>query len=347
MDQVTRNEANDCINNVLDMISSSTASETVEKIYELTLNALKTSNERLWFNTCVKLCKLYIDRQDVANLTKMIRELYKHCQNADGSVDASKNSHMLEVYALEIQLCTITKNSKRMKEIYPKTTALTAVIADPRIMGVIRESGGKMYMSEKRWELAYNEFFEAFRNYQETGNPRSKACLKYVVLANMLALSKIDPFDSREAKVFQSDQEILAMKNLRDAYDRDEILEIEKIINDKRNKILEDPFMKIFIDDLLRNIRRQVLKSLTRPYKTVSLQFLAQELRIPVEQVESLLVELILDSEIDGKVDQVKGHLDLYDKSNVNTKKFSSLLRWSNTLEHLNSGMFQRLASHV
>jgi COP9 signalosome complex subunit 2 len=49
----------------------------------------------------------------------------------------------------------------------------------------------------------YNAIFEGFRNYQEAGNGRAATCLKYVVLANMLALSDINPFDSREAKAFQ------------------------------------------------------------------------------------------------------------------------------------------------
>ena len=62
-----------------------------------------------------------------------------------------------------------------------------------------------MFMSEKKWEVcpncggvsscdictlgrewqaAYNEFFEAFKNYQETGNAsRAKTMLKYVATA--------------------------------------------------------------------------------------------------------------------------------------------------------------------
>jgi hypothetical protein len=32
-----------------------------------------------------------------------------------------------------------------MKEIYPKTLNMDAVVADPRIMGLVREEGGKMY----------------------------------------------------------------------------------------------------------------------------------------------------------------------------------------------------------
>ena len=93
---------------------------------------------------------------------------------------------LLEVLCLEVQLCSVTSNSARLKELYPKTLNLTAAITDPRTMGIIREEGGKMYMSEGLWDEAYNEFYQSFRCYQEAGNSRAKDCLKYVVLASML-----------------------------------------------------------------------------------------------------------------------------------------------------------------
>ncbi len=37
---------------------------------------------------------------------------------------------------------------------------------------------------------------------QEAGNKRATVTLKYVVLANMLALSDINPFAAREAKAY-------------------------------------------------------------------------------------------------------------------------------------------------
>jgi len=66
---------------------------------------------------------------------------------------------------VEIQLCVVSNNTKRMKEVYPKTIGLNAAITDPRIMGVIKESGGKMFMAEKKWDEAFSEFFDAFKNY--------------------------------------------------------------------------------------------------------------------------------------------------------------------------------------
>lgn len=50
----------------------------------------------------------------------------------------------------------------------------------------ITECGGKMHLREKQFEKAHTDFFEAFKNYDESGSERRSACLKYLVLSNML-----------------------------------------------------------------------------------------------------------------------------------------------------------------
>ena len=55
-------------------------------------------------------------------------------------------------------------------------------------------------------------------------------CLKYLVLANMLMESNVDPFDAQEAKPYKNDGEVLAMTNLVNAYQENNILEFEKIL---------------------------------------------------------------------------------------------------------------------
>jgi hypothetical protein len=44
---------------------------------------------------------------------------------------------------------------------------------------------------------------QAFKNYDEAGNPRRVQCLKYLVLASMLSDSSVDPFDAQEAKPYK------------------------------------------------------------------------------------------------------------------------------------------------
>lgn len=67
-----------------------------------------------------------------------------------------------------------------MQQLYQKALAIKSAIPHPRIMGIIRECGGKMHMAERQWAEAATDFFEAFKNYDEAGNQRRIQCLKYV-----------------------------------------------------------------------------------------------------------------------------------------------------------------------
>jgi hypothetical protein len=59
-----------------------------------------------------------------------------------------------------------------------------------------------MHLREREYEEAHTDFFEAFKNYDESGSPRRTTCLKYLVLANMLMKSAINPFDSQEDAIY-------------------------------------------------------------------------------------------------------------------------------------------------
>lgn len=171
-----------------------------------------------------------------------------------------------------------------------------------------------MYLEEKQWMLAYNEFFESFRNYQEAGNARATQSLKYVVLSNMLASSDINPFDSREAKVYQDVEEIGAMLLLRGAYESNDIVQFEKTLKNPKYKLLSDPIMNKYLNPLLRNIRCQVMKKIVRPYQIIQITSLAKAMNISNREVEDIAVGLIQNEELDAKIDQTNGLLALQTK---------------------------------
>lgn len=104
-------------------------------------------------------------------------------------------------------------SSSHDQEIYNASMKVRNAIPHPRIMGVIRECGGKMWMMESRyligllpantpesWDKASTDLFESFRQYDESGSPQRIQVLKYLVLTYMLMGSDINPFDSQETK---------------------------------------------------------------------------------------------------------------------------------------------------
>jgi COP9 signalosome complex subunit 2 len=171
---------------------------------------------------------------------------------------------------------TETKDNKKLKLCYFNCLKVKSAIPHPRIMGLIRECGGKMNMYEHEWESAQTDFFEAFKNYDEAGSPKRIQCLKYLVLANMLMESQINPFDSQETKPFANDPEIVVLTQLVNAFQMKDVKQFEKILSKNRNTIMNDLFIREYIDDVLRNIRMQVIENLVRPYTRIELSFITK-----------------------------------------------------------------------
>jgi COP9 signalosome complex subunit 2 len=129
------------------------------------------------------------------------------------------------------------------------------------------------------------------------------------------------------------------MTNLVAAYQDRNVQEAEKILRGELTQIdgrsswsvankatiTDDPFIAYFINDLLRSLRTQYIIDLIKPYTRLELQFLAkvsfvwlsnvrswyQSLNVTRAEAEGLVVSLILDEKIKGKIDQVNGLLIL------------------------------------
>ncbi len=168
---VTRNYSEKSINNILDLVEKGSKDEDsrncVEQFYSRTLQSFQsTNNERLWLKTNIKLARLGLERKNYDLVARKVREIHEACRNEDGSDDPNKGTFSLEAYALEIQMYAETKNNKRLKvrlhqssnsrvvltkdiqALYQKALKVKSAVPHPKIMGIIRECGGKMHMSE-------------------------------------------------------------------------------------------------------------------------------------------------------------------------------------------------------
>ncbi|KAF8640396.1 hypothetical protein AX17_000065 [Amanita inopinata Kibby_2008] len=336
---VTRNYSEKSINGILDYVGGGKGGvvevDILEKFYQATKDALEEAkNERLSLKTNLKLAKLWLDRKEFTRLSRLIRDLHRVTSTSIDSDDQSqRGTQLLEIYALEIQMYNETRNFKKLKEIYNATSNIRSAIPHPRIMGVIKECGGKMWMGERQWNRASEDFFESFRNYDEAGSPQRIQVLKYLVLANMLTGSEVNPFDSQETKPYKNDPEIKAMTDLVDAYQRREVHLAEKILKDNNATIMADGFIRSHIGDLLRSLRTQYLIDLIKPYTRLELSFLAKQLNVDTEEVEELLVGLILEGRVEGRIDQVKMRLELDRKQSLEKKRYAALSKWTDALE--------------
>ena len=86
------------------------------------------------------------------------------------------------------------------------------------------------------------------------------------------------------------------------------------------------------MDDLLRNIRLNVIVARVKPYKTVSLDFLCKELTLPKEDICGLLSELILEEKIKGEIDQLNGFLEMSQSGQGTINRHGEIRKWAGSL---------------
>lgn len=156
---VTRNYSEKCINSIMDYVSGSASQNfsLLQEFYQTTLKALEEAKnevtkfkkfivnlvglsfcvnvsrvnsflfyffmQRLWFKTNLKLCKIWFDMGEYGRMSKILKQLHKSCRKEDGTDDQKKGTQLLEVYAIEIQMYTETKNNKKLK-VYDNTLCL-------------------------------------------------------------------------------------------------------------------------------------------------------------------------------------------------------------------------------
>ncbi|KAJ2726072.1 hypothetical protein GGI07_000855 [Coemansia sp. Benny D115] len=332
---VTRNYAEKSINNMLERVTASMSAESALAFYHKTLDVLEqTKNERLWLRTSLRLGRLLLDQKRYAELDVLLSKLRHSCEDEAGNVILERGTHLLEVNALYLGMYTERGEAKRLKDTFLSSVAVKSAIPHPRIMGFIRECGGKMYMAERNWEEAQSNFFDAFKNYDEAGSPQRVQVLKYLVLASMLSETEVNPLSSPEARSYENDPAIIAMTELVKAYEAQQVTLFERILQQNTETILGDPFIAKYIGDLRRTFRMQALQSAVAPYTRIRIEVLARRLRISVGEAEELLVALILDKRLRASIDQENAILVLQQEMS-DEAQYEAVGNWATGLEAL------------
>ena len=361
---VTRNAAEKKINSTLEFIGHSTDHTLLHEFYSLTLQGLADAkNARLWFKTSIKLANLWVSLGQEEKALGVLEELKDTCKDEQGKDDLKKGTQLLEVYALQIQLLSdnliqssqkgssmkssSSKTANRrelLEQTYEKALAIKSAIPHPKIMGIIREYGGKMHMNSRNWEDAATDFFGAFKSYDEAGSMHRIKCLKYLVLANMMMESSVDPFDSQEARPYRLDPSISAMTSLVEAYQASNIQSFEDAVS--HGDISGDSFIAPYIADLRRKLCSKVIITSITPYSRIKIEsvrmFVASSSAFI--DVDELILSLILDRKIPGKINQVANVLEIERPMDAKDAKLEALKSWADNLQANNARIAEGLA---
>lgn len=106
-----------------------------QQLYDKSLQAfLKNKNERVWFRLKLKLGTVMLEGREFGQLSQILNDLEKSCKSPDGTDDQKKGTQLMEIYAMQIQMYTETKDSKKLREIYEKALrSIQSAITHPKV----------------------------------------------------------------------------------------------------------------------------------------------------------------------------------------------------------------------
>ena len=116
---MTQNVSEKGVNGILDRLSASEDKELMHEVYAKTLEAFsregEASNERLWFKCSLKLCQLLLDTGALPLFNETIAKLVEATSEVKGGEEGQSGVHLMEIYSLQIQMFSRTKDVKKLK----------------------------------------------------------------------------------------------------------------------------------------------------------------------------------------------------------------------------------------
>jgi len=309
-------------------------------MFQMILDKYKQSgNTKAALRLELKLAKVLWSQKKWDKLGPILEGLHASCRTPTGSDDLTKGNQLLEIYALRVSCATESSNYdiKLQKQLYQAALPIVQkAIGNPRMQGIIYECGGKMELRDGHFENARSAFFEAFKCFDDShANPECLKCLMYLVMANMLAGSRVDPFQDHRAKAHENNAQIILMKEALKHFqnlDLKAFFEAEKTLRSK----IDDRWVVDYLSAARRKLQKLAFLQFVKPYTSLSLSSVEKRLGLEPDICEGLVVELVLDGEVDVSIAQVGRMLSVNRAPGTATnRKYHACQQWVTQLSSL------------
>ena len=84
---------------------------------------------------------------------------------------------------------------------------------------------------------------------------------------------------------------------------------------------------------------------LTRPYKKITLSFLAKELDLEVNEAEMMIGDMILEDRLFARIDQIRGIVEMDDSvESIDTQKTRALSKWADSIARFSENFYSKFS---
>lgn len=299
--------AEESIGRLLNHYSVSLDGEFVKKLYDIILTYIHNEDSpgasRIWLKIHISKAALLLEERQLDASYELIKEIKTQLEDSSENV---QNAFSIECLALEIEYYSLLlafENLSILQDLYRNSLNASTALTHPRIIGIIRECGGKVYFYLRNFEKARLEFYDSFKSYDEAGSIHKKRLLKYLTLCSLIAENEVNPFESQETQSYAQLPDYSDLISMIKQYDELNLDGFDQAVAkiEKDDEILgNDDIFHRATQLIKHNLRSKILINLLKSYKSIRFQYILDMLHISQDELEHLVIHLSNQGRVSG-----------------------------------------------
>ncbi|KAL9538898.1 26S proteasome non-ATPase regulatory subunit 11 [Mucor bainieri] len=287
-----------------------------------------------------RLVALYLDNKMYHESLSLISVLLKELKRLDDKMV------LVEVQLLESRVCHALRNlPKSRAALTSARTSANSIYCPPLLQAALDMQSGVLHAEEKDYKTAYSYFFETFEGFSSQEDPKAILALKYMLLCKIMLNLTEDVHSIIGGKVAlrYAGVEIDAMKAVAHAHKNRNLQEFETALATYTNELNNDPIIRTQLAALYDTLLEQNLVRIIEPFSRVKISHIADMVKLPTQQVEAKLSQMILDKKFHGILDQGAGCLIVFDEPEED-KTYETAIETLKQVDKVVSSLYQKAA---
>lgn len=281
----------------------------------------------------LRLARILFDKNQCLESLAVINALLKEVRRLDD------RTLLVDVHLLESCVYFRVKNiSKSRAALVSARTNANAIYCSPLSQAEIDMQSGILCAEEKDFKTAYSYLYEAFEGYHQLGDHARNArqALRYMILSKIVGDTPDElkaVLQSRNVLEY-SGRDMDALRAFAEAWQKKDTHSFTQTRAEYEKDFADDAILSGQLNDMHDSLIEKHLLRIIEPYNRVQISYIAELMKLEVEEVESRLSQLILDKKLSGIVDQHHECLVVFEAGQKETKDAHNIL-FKNSLEAL------------
>jgi len=257
-----------------------------------------------------RLVALYIDSKYYTEALALGSKLNKELKKLDDK------ELLMEVQLFESRTYHALNNTPKAKAALTSArTTASGIYCPPKLQAALDLQSGILHGEENDFKTAYSYFYEAFEGYDSIENPKAISALKYMLLSKIMlnAPEDVQAIVSGKLALRYAGEHIDAMKGIATASQNRSLEEFKSTMEKHKSELMDDVIIQRHFNKLYDNLLEQNLQRIIEPFSRVQVSHVAELIKLPLNNVERKLSQMILDQKLKGILDQGAGVLVIFD----------------------------------